>query len=333
MQPRRHLRNALAGLVALLFLLSPTKVAWSQDAACNDVAERGHLTVLTINLLFSEIETRPQRLADIAAFAAAGEVDLILLQEVVGGALAKTASSARDLQRLLRGQGLVFELRSATEVALPGLLSVGNATLSRCDIVFKLVKLLPPAPEAEIGGQVIELLRNVLMTRIDVPGFGRINAYNTHLCAFCPGGERETQLEQLLEFVNDVERFLPGEDPIVLGGDFNLDIFRDNGAERPLYDSILAEGFTDAYAAAAADPLEELCEDPTVPDEHCTFGASALSVGSNARRIDYIFTKNFGQVLFADVVFNPLVDAGEPTVSDHSGVVVRVALPGAGPLM
>ena len=231
----------------------------------------------------------------------------------------------------------MFELRSAAEFTLPGLLTVGNATLSRCDIVFRIVKLLSPAAEAMIGDQVIEIPRNVLMTRINVPGFGRINAYNTHLCAFCPVDERETQLEQLREFVNDVENFLSGEDPIVLGGDFNLDIFRDNGAERPLYDSILAEGFTDAYAKYAEVAMDlllvDLCEDPDNPDEHCTFGASVLSEGSNARRIDYIFTENFGPMLFAEVVFNPLIDPGEPTVSDHSGVLVRVALPGAEPLM
>jgi maltose 6'-phosphate phosphatase len=343
MQPPSSFRAGLAGLITLLSLLPVTTgVAWGQNAVCPDVAERGYLDLLTINLLFSEVETRDARLAALAEFIAPDDgagaaplADVILLQEVVGGVLAETASSAQDLQRLLAGRGVTFELRTAAYFSLPGQLTVGNATLSRCDIRTRLVEGLPPAPEFEIGGEAVELPRNVLMTRIDVPGFGRIEVYNTHLCAGCTAEQRAEQLEALLEFVDGVEGLLPGADPVVLGGDFNIDIFReDEEAGRPLYASIIAAGFTDAYAegASAAD-LEELCEDPDNPDEHCTIGVSALSTDSNARRIDYIFTENFGPVPSAEVVFNPLIEPGEPTVSDHSGVLVRVALPGAEPLM
>ena len=43
---------------------------------CGDVASREHLNVLTVNLLFSEIDTRDQRLDAIAEFAAGTPVDV-----------------------------------------------------------------------------------------------------------------------------------------------------------------------------------------------------------------------------------------------------------------
>jgi maltose 6'-phosphate phosphatase len=169
--------------------------------------------------------------------------------------------------------------------------------------------------------------RNVLMTRLEVPGFGGISVYNTHLCASCPIAEREVQLAELLGFVDEVESSLLDAGPVVLGGDFNIDIFRDDEAQRPMYDTIVQSGFIDAYAAWVDDPLEKLCEPPArQPDEHCTVGVAELN-GSNARRIDYIFTRNFGRAFDGGVLFNTLINADEPTVSDHAGVFASVELP------
>ena len=46
--------------------------------------------------------------------------------------------------------------------------------------------------------------------------------------------------------------------------------------ENYLYEKVLLEGFIDAYAVAANDPLDELCEDKDNPDEHCTIGVTDL---------------------------------------------------------
>ena len=342
MKPQSLFRSTIAGFIALACLLPLGRAAWAQDPVCSDVAERGYLTILTVNILYSETRNRNSRLTELVDFITSGDVagevaplpDVILLQEVVGGFLADTSSSARDVQRLLSRRGVDFELRSATEFGLPGVLTVGNATLSRCDIVLRLVGFLPPATEIEVAGQPVPVPRNVLMTRIAVPGFGGVNVYNTHLCAFCPVEQRGRQLEALLDFVDDVENFLPGEDPVVLGGDFNISIFEDG--ERELYDRLVASGdpredFIDAYVAAAGEGLEQLC-DPggePYPDEHCTYGVTPLS-DPDIGRIDYVFTRNFGPVPSGMVLFNPLIDPAEPTVSDHAGVLVRVELPASG---
>lgn len=355
-----RLRNRWSAVVALGGLVWHSGMAWS--ATCQDVAERGVLNVLTINLLFAEVQTRDERLREIAAFAAENEVDVILLQEVVAGFLADTSNSAEDLQGMLEiDEGLDYELRTAFEAGVRSILAVANATLSRCEILHSAVRRLPPGSEPTVEGEVLPIPRNVLMTRLRVPDVGRITVYNTHLCAGCDSSERATQIDEMLEFVDRSEQIRPSR-PVILGGDFNLDIFEGDD-ERAAYDRILAAGFTDAYAAATDEPLEELCEDPEVPDEHCTLGVSPLSnrieisrdlvLGTDlpildrvrldvplsadiplteeppAARVDYIFTRNIATVTEAEVVFNPLVPGreDEPAISDHGGVLVRLAVP------
>jgi maltose 6'-phosphate phosphatase len=293
---------------------------------CGDVASRDHLNVLTINLLFSEIETRDQRLDTIAEFAAEKPVDVILLQEVVGGVLVDTANSALDLQEKLRARGGEYDLHTALEVGLPKLLAVANAVLSRCAIDVKMVKRLPRASELEFRGRDIKLPRNLMMTRLNIPDFGKLNVYNTHLCAKCTADELGAQLDVLLPFVREVEEFFPQDNPVILGGDFNIDRFRgDPFEERPFYDRIIDADFTDAYAQDRI--LEDLCEDADVADTHCTVGVSSLDVGDSGRRVDYIFVNDVDAVRESGVVFNTLVDPSQPTVSNHAGVFVSVELP------
>ena len=316
-------------LMTLLFIISNAiPASWAIDnVQCDLLNSGGSFNVLTINLLFHEVKTRQSRLENIAKFVADNDVHAILLQEVVGGTLAGTNNSAEDLRDILsKTYGLQYDLRTEFEVGLPGLLNEGNAILSRCQIEFGRDKQLPGADEELFNGQVIKLPRNVMMLRLAIPGFGDIDVYNTHLCASCPPSDRLKQLDVLLAFLNDVEQNAPDSHPIVLGGDLNTDIFKDDGAEKPVYDKIIGEGFIDSYAyyqtrlnPTTHDILEELCLRPEVPDRHCTIGVSNLG-DSKARRIDYLFIRNFGAVKESRVVFNTKIDRSQPTVSDHAGV-------------
>ncbi len=293
---------------------------------CGDVANREHLNVLTVNLLFSETDTRNQRLDAVTGFAAGTPVDIILLQEVAGGVLVDTANSALDLQGKLRAQGQEYDLHTAFEVGLPGLLVVANAVLIRCEIDVKMVKRLPRASELEFKGRNIRLPRNVMMSRINIPDFGKLNVYNTHLCASCAADELGAQLDELLTFISETEAFFPEENPLILGGDFNIDRFRvEPFEEKPFYDRIINAGFIDAYADDRL--LENLCENPEAADIHCTVGVSSLDEGDSARRIDYIFVNGIENVRESRVVFNTLVDSNQPTVSDHAGVFNSLTLP------
>jgi len=306
--------------------LFPIQDKTGQPARCDDVVGRGHLNVLTINLLFSETETRDARLDTIADFVSNTPVDVVLLQEVAGGVLVGTSNSALDLQGKLRDRESNYDLHTAPETGVPGLLEVANAVLTRCEIDFKMVKRLPKTSELEFKNHDIKLPRNVMMTRLNVPEFGNLNIYNTHLCAKCNADEMDGQLQALLAFIDSAETFFPQTNPVILGGDFNIDRFRvDPFEERVFYDAIIDTGLIDAYAVNRS--LADLCENPELADEHCTVGVSTLDEGDSARRIDYLFVKNTNVVLQSKVVFNDLVDEDQPGASDHAGVFISIKLP------
>lgn len=343
MRFRCNLFTYISLLVAFIFILSSNVSAgwWNTGPQCDDITGRGYINVLTFNILFfseeHSVETRLGPLVDFLVTQAENpdnNVDIIFLQEVVGGklALSQFTNAAKLLQGMLSDRGQEYNLKTAFEVGLPGVFYTGNAILSRCEIKFSIVKRLPRESEVEILGRVIKLPRNVQMVRLKIPGFGKFNAYNTHLCAFCSVDEREDQLDVLFNFMHTIENFIPGTNPILLAGDFNIDRFRNSNEEDFLYQWIIDEGFFDAYAESesSSESLNNLCEDVDNPDEHCTFGVSAFDLpdGGEAGRIDYIFRQGFESASKGEVFFNPVVDSSEPNdvVSDHSAALVRIPL-------
>ncbi len=315
------------GFILALLWMPPSSHASSDPVQCSDFSDRGHLNVLTINLLFSEIrqrETRLERVVDfIEAQADADEpVDLVLLQEVVGGSLSGTTNTALDLKSLLSERGLHYNLSYRLANGLPGALTVGNAILSRCEIVFTLSKTLPIVTEEPFDGFEIPLRRKVIMSRISVPDFGKINVYNTHLCAFCdPQEERLEQAEVLMRFIRNVERRIGWDgNPIILGGDFNTNLNIE--AEIPVYDLITNEGFIDSYAVA--NQCTSCCSEDEGLDG-CTFAVSGnpfTGASEDPIRIDYIFARG---VMDLDILSSQVVFKEDPNwVSDHSGVLTRI---------
>jgi len=263
---------------------------------------------------------------------------LILLQEVVSGRLADTSNSGKDLERKISRGGGSYQRQSALVTGVDGLLKVGNATLSRCRIVSDKKEQLPNASELEFAGIKVKLRRVVQIVRIEIPGFGRLNAYNTHLCAACSTNDLKDQTKALLDIVEDNEESYSDGNPIILGGDFNIDRLRGSEREKALYEKIVAADFVDAYAQSKNVPLDALCNrDPRdgspFPDEHCTIGRGVTELSdSGPKRIDYVFTRNFGRARrSSQVVFNPIVRPRRgvkgKTVSDHAGAYIKLNLP------
>src|SRR5918996_2810489 len=99
--------TVLAVCTMILCCARPNVAASSEGTAhCADVVQRGVLNVLTINILFSEVDHRTARLARIATFVqsqfeAGHPVDVMLLQEAVGGRLVQTENSAHDFKAIL----------------------------------------------------------------------------------------------------------------------------------------------------------------------------------------------------------------------------------------
>ena len=271
-------------------------------------------------------------------------VDVILLQEAAGGILVKTDNSAHDLQAILKQQyALDYSLSTAYANGVPGLLTVFNATLSRCAITVSLWRLLPPTAEIEFRGHPIPLTRSVLMTRLQVPGVGPIDVYNTHLCAGCEAAERLEQAQTLVRFVQRVETLAPGANPIMHGGDFNTDLVPATPADEALYRLMTAERpvpFQDAYAIAnrasnPASPLWCIRRDDGGIDwpEGCTVDVSAIRdlLGGEPApaRIDYLFVHGASDIVQSRVVFTPFnpTAAEQVSVSDHSAILTSLRVP------
>jgi maltose 6'-phosphate phosphatase len=323
-----NLYNLSKSFYIIVIILPLNLLVYCAAAQDSEAAAADSIKVMSINLLFSEIDDRNKRLKIIADYVAENDVDFVLLQEVVRGDLAKTDNSAKDLKDFIfKRHNLEYFVRTETEtISIPfvsNFLRVGNAILSRYKIEYSDAKKLPKSSEIEVfGNYKLEFTRNVMMLRSTVNGFGAIHVYNTHLCAGCEIKEHEAQLDVLLQFVKKIERDITGENPVILGGDFNIDRIQKAGVENYLYEKVLLEGFIDAYAVAANDPLDELCEDKDNPDEHCTIGVTNLG-DSNPGRVDYIFAKGFRKVTNSQIIFNSAI-TDDPAVSDHSAVSVSL---------
>jgi maltose 6'-phosphate phosphatase len=228
---------------------------------------------------------------------------------------------------MLKDRGLSYDFRYQQVNGLPSVLAVGNAIFSRCEISLSLAAGFSWAREKPSPRLDVALRRGALMARINVPGVGSLNVYDTHLCAYCDPAARLGQTRELLSWIGRIEGFFGrlrgGAGPAVLGGDFNANVAVAD--DLPVYQSVRSIGFADAYAAFNG------CTDCCSPGEGyagCTFAAQGNpyavdvftgEIGS-PQRIDYIFLR--GEPLIVDdatVVFN----AGQ-WVSDHSSPLARI---------
>ena len=308
-----------------LFLTIAPGLSWSGQNRCEDVPARGYLSVMSLNMLYGDFEGLEARLKVVADYIAQQEevgepVDLILLQEVAGGALAETEDSSRQLQALLSLRGINYNRSTRFYLGQRSTVLVGNAILSRCRMVFTLGAYLPVILEEPFPSVTLRLPRNVVMARVFVPGAGSIDVFDTHLCSYCKPQERLSQIEVLLRFTGNIQRLSWGEpSPAILAGDFNMDL--NVAGNIPLHAKILSSGFKDAYAMANDC---QVCCGQKEGDQGCTFGLVGNPYGEGEARIDYVFVKGL-QIIDSRVVF----DGTPQWVSDHSAILVRLALPGS----
>jgi maltose 6'-phosphate phosphatase len=317
---------------------------------CADMASTGQLNVLTLNGLFdTPAAERKKSWADIAQFAVTNNVHVLLLQEAVMTdvdqihTLLGTSDSARDLQLILNERSAdSYELHVAWETGVPLVLTTANAILSRCHVTRHFSTFLPIESEMVFEGINLKITRNVQAAHINVPGYGILHLYNTHLCSACPVEALQRQVDGLLAFVRQVDAMALSSHAI-LGGDFNLDTAK-GATEQAVYEAIMRGGFRDSYAEYRKTKFAEepgiLCRNG-VPDIHCTDGVSPLqglidgqsgAHFSMPTRVDYIFLRGANTVSTSTVVFNPgnaatgPINAAEPAVSDHGGVFTQIRL-------
>ena len=317
-----HPKNIV--LILIVLCLPAPSLGFFQQTQCSDVAERGYLNVLTLNLLYSDFKNRENRFQIIVDFIEQraqqeDPIDIILLQEVVGGFLSGTENSSHDLKQLLVDKDINYNLIYVPVNNQLGILTEGIAILSRCKILFTLAKTFKPAWENPSEGLDIPLRRKVIMGRLHIPGVGNLNVFNTHLCAFCDPENRSIMIAELLDFLVKVDKLIWWrKDPAIVGGDFNIDRETQEGQE--FYEDILNIGFDDTYAVA--NDCESCCS-AEEGYQGCTYSVSGNPYTNDPPvRIDYIFTRDV-QVLESTTLFTSDPD----WASDHSGVLSKISIP------
>ena len=91
---RKQARLFLPVLAAVALV----QVNYAAEAARCDDIDRGYLSILSINILYSEIDDRNKRLRNIARFVANQKIDVVLLQEVSKGRLVDSSNTSRTLR-------------------------------------------------------------------------------------------------------------------------------------------------------------------------------------------------------------------------------------------
>ncbi len=213
-------------LLTVLFIASAASILTSSCSSdSNNDSTAVRLNVVTVNLLFSELPDRSIRLEAIADLIEERHnmndpLDIILLQEVVGGLLSGTANSSVDLLNMLSDRGLNYYIFSRLSNGLPAILQEGNAILSRHEIRSTDYTRLPNVSEEINEDFQITLRQEIIMARVHVPGFGEVNIYNTHFCAFCDPAGRLEQTRAAMSFIESTESLSGRDNPVILGGTY-----------------------------------------------------------------------------------------------------------------
>jgi len=233
----------------------------------------------------------------------------LALQELSGGLFDEggTSDSGADLAGMLGGQYGYY-----TEPAF------GYKLLGTDMLVFKVgvmprytmenvdaTKLDPPGENYTDEWEFADRA-NVVMCVIDIPGFGPVNLYSTHFYTG-PVTELQTQANNLMNFVNQVDQGHPSRATIV-AGDMNFPV---SPFPQSIYDTFLNNGFEDSYREVNTDPgyTFGMAENPYAPN-------------STPNRIDFIFVRGDGiQISTSQVVFDGV---NGDFVSDHYGVLTEI---------
>lgn len=225
--------------------------------------------------------------------------DILLLQEV--DVDSKRVAGIDQVQWLLDETDLNYGAYASQWRAswIPrhgiGRIDSGNAILSRWPFEEATRIALPLISEQSWLTQYFYLKRNLLKSRLKVPGFGGLFVLDTHLAAFSKDGTRRRQVEEVRE---ELETLDSEGHRVLFGGDLNLippgsektrefaDEACDDGSFEPTdYTDKLdvLQPFYDEFEAAI--PLEEYRADNA---PHFTYGGDE-ELGWT-RKIDYLFT-------------------------------------------
>jgi endonuclease/exonuclease/phosphatase family metal-dependent hydrolase len=171
-----------------------------------------------------------------------------------------------------------------------------------------------PQPPMEFAGR-----SNVVMAEFNIPGFGKTDVYSVHVYDPTTIAEKNTQIQNLMSFVNSLDA-INHPRATIIGGDMNFAL---SSSTQGIYQLFLNNGFIDSYPAVNADPGNTFVGNPPDP-----LGPP----NTDPARIDYLFVRGTNlQITSSEVVFDGVNGA---FVSDHFGVLTEIsAVPIPGSLL
>ena len=160
-------------------------------------------------------------LQKIANFINETKPDILFLQEV--DIESKRTGYIDQVKWLLNNTyfnyGIYASMWEAQYVPSDGLgrMNTGNAILSRWKIKNPERIQLPLREDQDALTKYFYLRRNLLKTKIELPGIDNFYALCLHMSAFCTDDTKQNQIEKVIQKLDELNN-----DIFVLGGDFNL---------------------------------------------------------------------------------------------------------------
>ena len=218
-----------------------------------------------------------------------------------------------------------------------GRMNMGNAILSRWEIDDAVRIKLPLRGDQDALTEYFYLRRNILKTRIEIPGMDNFYAITTHLAAFSTDDTKQKQIDKLIEILEKID----SQNAIfVLGGDFNLlppnatktdycieDMCDDESFHQPGDDPQHKEGSYFTPEITWLQPMYNLYQ-PAVTlqnyqvNESHYFTHTPKTDRDWDRKIDYVFT-NDQWISNSDSTYQD----GTFNLSDHAPVSAEWELP------
>ncbi len=282
------------------------------------------LLVLTLNMHTYQEENQSTKFDMIVETIAKMDIDILLLQECAQHQDSPNVSEGNPIR--IDNMAYILSQKLKHEYQLDyyfvwdwahygwNVWEEGVAVLSKYPILDWESRYISTYTSKSIGSWET-ISRMAIYASIDVPWFGRVNAFSVHLSwrVTETDEEQNNQIKRLKAFVAEKENLT--SEPVLsfVGGDFNGNPTSDppwsEGYETMMVNNNYVDSYLEVYSDANFIPSQR---------KHDTVK------GDLPGRIDYIFMKENNQtysVEASQIIFTPIV-VGE--VSDHYGVISKV---------
>lgn len=220
-----------------------------------------------------------------------------------------------------------------------GRMNMGNAVLSRWNISEAARIKLPLRGDQDALTEYFYLRRNILKTKISLPGIDNFYAITTHLSAFSTDDTKQEQVSILIETLQNIDT---QGSIFIVGGDLNLlppnatktdycieDMCSDESFHQPGDDPQHKEGSYFAPEITWLQPLYNLYQPAVTLQEYISDEARYFTHTPKTdrfwdRKIDYLFT-NDQWIMNSDSTYQDTTSTFY--LSDHAPVSAEWELP------